>query len=67
MAESVDEVCKVMKPGTQEFIMLEKVDQNQPATVRTSFRYCQGVAIESEEQVIAKILEKAATSPPDKI
>ena len=29
--ESVDEVCKVLKPGTQEFIMLEKVDQNQPA------------------------------------
>ena len=67
MADDVEEVRKVLKPGTQEFIMLEKINQEEPASVRTGFCYCLIDCIESEEQVIAKMLKNAETTQPDAI
>ena len=67
MADDVDEVCKVMKPGSQEFIMLEKINQDELATVRTGFRYCQGVGVNNEEQAIAMMLRNAETNPPERV
>ena len=52
MADNVDEVSRVVKPGTQEFIMLEKIHDGANASLRMSFRYCQGAATESEEQIV---------------
>ena len=59
MTDEIDEVSKVLKAGEQEFIMLEKINAEEPASVRTGFRFCKIEIIETEEQVIAKMLSNA--------
>ena len=48
-ADNVDEVTIVLKPGSKEFVMLEKIEQEEPASVKMAFRYCIIEVIETEE------------------
>ena len=48
MSDDVCEIQKVIAPGQQEFILLEKINDEETAQVRTSFAFCKGVAIDSE-------------------
>lgn len=47
--------------------MLEKVTEDEPANVRLRFQYCLGVALENEEQVLAKMLKNAKIQAPDQL
>ena len=65
MADNVDEVTVVLKPSSKEFIILEKIEKEEPASVKISYRYCIIEVIETEKQVIAKMLSDAETKYPD--
>ena len=63
-ADDVCEIIKEVQPGKQEFVMLEKIHENEPGNVKTSFAYAMVEVVDTEAKVVAKMLEM---NQPDKI
>lgn len=48
-ADDLCDLVKVLKPGADIFLRLEKIDEAQDASVRISCRYCVGIDKEKQE------------------
>ena len=60
LAEGTSEVRHVVAPGTEKFIILEKVREGENGSVRTGFKFCLGAPLSSEEIIAEKMLKEEA-------
>ena len=65
--ESEDTLALTVPPGGEHFILFEKVDKNLPSKIKFNFKYSTARVINSDQQVIAEIMENSKTSPPERI
>lgn len=67
IVDGVFDVEKVLAPGAEVFIRLEKIYESCDASVKTSFRYCVGGVKETKDEVVGIMLKAATTNPPQQL